>query len=325
MSCWRSPVRWPNRRRRSSIPWRRSSGPCGRPGMCPSEAYPPAGCPVRRRRSNIRWQYPPSAGLPPGRRPASSGGPCRRRAPGCRRPGSPCRPARASRVRPNRADRQGTRRAAGAAAQRRDRHLAGLGQDRQSDGDVLRARQDHRAHHHVRRGDQRDRAVRRAAGDAAGLLHAPADRDAQHRRFVEVDEVTLQGEIQRLFTGWMFAASPGLHAVEHPIYDVWLADCKGPQTVTSRRSRRAAAAGAASPPHAPAAAEPRPPSGPPPAAPPPPACVRPAARREPPARPLPRISARGKRARIGFVPQARRSSAGDTGAGIPRSRRTVFR
>jgi hypothetical protein len=47
--------------------------------------------------------------------------------------------------------------------------------------------------------------------------------------FIEVDEITLQGEIRRLFTGWMFAASPGLHAIEHPIYDIWLADCKGPQ------------------------------------------------------------------------------------------------
>ncbi len=47
--------------------------------------------------------------------------------------------------------------------------------------------------------------------------------------FLEVDEITLQGEIKRIFTGWMFAASPGLHAIEHPIYDVWLADCKGPQ------------------------------------------------------------------------------------------------
>jgi hypothetical protein len=25
----------------------------------------------------------------------------------------------------------------------------------------------------------------------------------------------------------MFAASPGLHAVEHAVYDVWLVDCKG--------------------------------------------------------------------------------------------------
>ena len=46
--------------------------------------------------------------------------------------------------------------------------------------------------------------------------------------FVEVDEVTLQGEVKRIFTGWMFAASPGLHGVEHPIYDVWLSDCKSP-------------------------------------------------------------------------------------------------
>jgi hypothetical protein len=45
--------------------------------------------------------------------------------------------------------------------------------------------------------------------------------------FVEVQEITLQGEVRRIFGGWMFAASPGLHAVEHPIYDVWLADCKG--------------------------------------------------------------------------------------------------
>ena len=52
----------------------------------------------------------------------------------------------------------------------------------------------------------------------------PTNTDA----FVEVDEVTLQGEIKRIFTGWMFASSPGLHAVEHPIYDVWLTDCASP-------------------------------------------------------------------------------------------------
>jgi hypothetical protein len=48
--------------------------------------------------------------------------------------------------------------------------------------------------------------------------------------FVEVDEITLQGEVKRIFSGWMFAASPGLHAVEHPIYDIWLTDCKDPET-----------------------------------------------------------------------------------------------
>ncbi len=44
--------------------------------------------------------------------------------------------------------------------------------------------------------------------------------------FVEVDEVTLDRRIQRIFSGWMFADSPGLNAVDHPIYDVWLTDCK---------------------------------------------------------------------------------------------------
>ncbi len=55
----------------------------------------------------------------------------------------------------------------------------------------------------------------------------PPTETPQTDAFVEVDEVTLQGEIKRIFTGWMFAASPGLHAVEHPIYDIWLTDCKG--------------------------------------------------------------------------------------------------
>jgi hypothetical protein len=44
--------------------------------------------------------------------------------------------------------------------------------------------------------------------------------------FAEVDEVLLNDEVKRIFTGWMFASSPGLHAVEHPVFDVWLTNCK---------------------------------------------------------------------------------------------------
>jgi hypothetical protein len=62
----------------------------------------------------------------------------------------------------------------------------------------------------------------------------PPTETANTDAFVEVDEVTLQGEVKRIFTGWMFAASPGLHGVEHAIYDVWLTNCKGAtQTVTA--------------------------------------------------------------------------------------------
>jgi hypothetical protein len=58
----------------------------------------------------------------------------------------------------------------------------------------------------------------------------PATEAANTDAFVEVDEITLQGEVKRIFSGWMFAASPGLHGVEHPIFDVWLTDCKDPET-----------------------------------------------------------------------------------------------
>lgn len=44
--------------------------------------------------------------------------------------------------------------------------------------------------------------------------------------FVEVEEITLDRKIRRIFTGWMFAESPGLNAVEHAVYDVWLKSCK---------------------------------------------------------------------------------------------------
>jgi hypothetical protein len=45
--------------------------------------------------------------------------------------------------------------------------------------------------------------------------------------FAEVDEVAENKTLRRIFTGWMFADSPGMHGIEHPVYDIWLTDCKG--------------------------------------------------------------------------------------------------
>jgi hypothetical protein len=67
----------------------------------------------------------------------------------------------------------------------------------------------------------------------------PATEAANTDAFVEVDEITLQGEVKRIFSGWMFAASPGLHGVEHPIYDIWLTDCKQPEVVAQQETRPA--------------------------------------------------------------------------------------
>jgi hypothetical protein len=59
------------------------------------------------------------------------------------------------------------------------------------------------------------------------VCYSRDDTEAQKiSGFVEVDEITLDRKIRRIFTGWMFAASPGLNAVDHPVYDIWLTGCK---------------------------------------------------------------------------------------------------
>jgi hypothetical protein len=65
----------------------------------------------------------------------------------------------------------------------------------------------------------------------------PPTEVPQTAAFVEVDELLLDGSARRIFTGWTFAESPGLHAVEHPTFDVWLTSCKMPvpETPPGRR------------------------------------------------------------------------------------------
>ncbi len=61
--------------------------------------------------------------------------------------------------------------------------------------------------------------------------------------FVEIEEIQLDGKTEKIFAGWMFAESPGLNAVEHPVFDVWLTDCTTPtrpavaQTPSARAGR----------------------------------------------------------------------------------------
>lgn len=57
--------------------------------------------------------------------------------------------------------------------------------------------------------------------------------------FIEVKERKLNGTQSNLFTGWVFAENPGLHAVEHPVYDLWLTSCKMPagEVATSKSEK----------------------------------------------------------------------------------------
>ncbi|MEZ5670063.1 MAG: DUF2155 domain-containing protein [Alphaproteobacteria bacterium] len=46
--------------------------------------------------------------------------------------------------------------------------------------------------------------------------------------FLVITETPIEGEPARVFNGWMFASSPSVSAMDHPVYDVWLVRCDDP-------------------------------------------------------------------------------------------------
>ena len=58
--------------------------------------------------------------------------------------------------------------------------------------------------------------------------------------FVQVDLVALDATMERVFSGWMFADSPALNAIDNAVYDVWLVDCKRASDVPSPDDREQA-------------------------------------------------------------------------------------
>ena len=59
----------------------------------------------------------------------------------------------------------------------------------------------------------------------------PPEDTPEAAAFVEVDDLRAKNaDAQHLYRGWMFASSPALAALEHPVYDVWVLDCKKADT-----------------------------------------------------------------------------------------------
>ncbi|TPK82631.1 MULTISPECIES: DUF2155 domain-containing protein [unclassified Mesorhizobium] len=86
----------------------------------------------------------------------------------------------------------------------------------------------------------------------------PQNEEPKTDSFVEVDEITLDRKIRRIFTGWMFAESPGLNAVEHAVYDVWLKECKQKSDVPAPDATKADASKPVAAKPKPASAKPKP-------------------------------------------------------------------
>ena len=56
----------------------------------------------------------------------------------------------------------------------------------------------------------------------------PVTEQPKTTSFVRVDQVEMDNTRKPIFSGWMFAESPGLNAMEHATYDVWLTGCRDP-------------------------------------------------------------------------------------------------
>ena len=70
---------------------------------------------------------------------------------------------------------------------------------------------------------------------ARACYSRPPTEPPKTSTFAEVDELQLDGATKRIFSGWMFAESPGLNAVEHPVFDVWLTECIRPKAAVASR------------------------------------------------------------------------------------------
>ena len=54
----------------------------------------------------------------------------------------------------------------------------------------------------------------------------PPEEPPETTAFLEIDDIRRGQAPIRLFSGWMFASSPALSALEHPVYDVWVIGCR---------------------------------------------------------------------------------------------------
>ena len=54
----------------------------------------------------------------------------------------------------------------------------------------------------------------------------PPEEPPESAAFLEIREVRLGEQPRPLFSGWMFASSPALNPLQHPVYDVWVLECR---------------------------------------------------------------------------------------------------
>ncbi len=69
----------------------------------------------------------------------------------------------------------------------------------------------------------------------------PPEETPESAAFLDIWEAKPGEPSKSLFRGWMFASSPALSAMEHPVYDVWVLDCRSSMSSSSPDSRESGA------------------------------------------------------------------------------------
>jgi hypothetical protein len=65
----------------------------------------------------------------------------------------------------------------------------------------------------------------------------PPEEPPESAAYVEIVERQVNEEPKRVFSGWMFASSPAVSAMEHPVYDIWVLDCMSASSAESGTSQ----------------------------------------------------------------------------------------
>ena len=75
---------------------------------------------------------------------------------------------------------------------------------------------------------------------ARACAKKPPTEPPESAAFLEIVDVRPDSPAVEVFSGWMFASSPAISALEHPVYDVWVVDCRqageaaaAPETTTA--------------------------------------------------------------------------------------------
>ena len=65
----------------------------------------------------------------------------------------------------------------------------------------------------------------------------PPEEFPENSAFLYVFEKSLKGENVELFKGWMFSSEPALSSMEHPVYDIWLIECREGKTQGEQKNK----------------------------------------------------------------------------------------